>query len=598
MSATIHILPELVSSRIAAGEVVERPAAVVKELLDNSLDAGSSLIVVEVQEGGRRLMRVIDNGEGMRAEDAQLACQRFATSKLKTEEDLLGIQTLGFRGEALPSIASVSKFCLRTMKRGQDAGTCVRIDGGRTVATLPCALSPGTQVEVEELFFNTPGRQKFLKSAATEFSHICHVVQQAALARPETHFRLTHNERVILEYPSAPTKADRIRQIYGIPFLDQSLPVFAGQSGLTVEGFTVNPHFTRTSRTPQDLFVNGRPIRNATVAHAVYEAYGSFLPKGRHPLFILFLEVDPGQVDVNVHPAKREVRFSHPEVIHAIVKTAIRQPLQSNGGISAGPSTPDPTEENQASSHSPISWPESSPIHLGASPQGRNLAFGQEASISTGGLGRGLAGMAGEAGRLYAPLSGESVRVLGQINSTYMIAQIDRDLHVLDQHTTHERVLFERLLKGWTSQQIPTQALLIPEPIEVPPHAAVLFDRYLEELGQLGLELERFGATTFLIRAVPALLGTTDYQGLAEDLLHDLAEWKSVASLEQRVRPVLASLACQGAVQAGRAMGDAEMKQVIEDWILEGRPMTCPHGRRVALCLSSDELQRTFNRAP
>ena len=598
-SGKIHILSDTVSSRIAAGEVVERPAAVVKELIDNSLDAGSTSIRVDVQDGGKKLIRVLDNGEGMTEADAKLACQRFATSKLRTELDLFNIQTFGFRGEALPSIASVSKFKMLTMKQDETVGTCIRIEGGGPPDASSCAVASGTHIEIHELFFNTPGRRKFLKSTATEFSHICHVVQQAALTRPETHFRLTHNERVVLDYPSMQTKADRVGQLYGTRFLNHALSIQMAQADVRIEGFIMSPHFTRTSRIPQDLFVNSRPVKNSTIMHAVYDAYASFLPKSHHPTFTLFLDIDPTKLDINIHPTKREVRFSQPDIVHAVVKDAIRQPLRQNPQMERDKFT--------GSQAVPISQ---APPSLPSSDQG-NLyddkmitprtnhnhdSSYRSYSIASEKNDPMFNSMVGETAFLYAQNPTQPIRVLGQIHKTYMIVQIGKELHILDQHTTHERVLYERLWKNWHAQQISTQALLVPEPIEVPLHAAVLLEKHLEELGKLGLEIERFSNTAFLIRAVPAILGTMDYQRLAQDLLEDLAEWKSVSSLENQIRPVLASLACQGAVQAGRSMEELEIQHVVKDWIQEGCPLTCPHGRRISLRFSADELQRTFGR--
>ncbi|MDH5699279.1 MAG: DNA mismatch repair endonuclease MutL, partial [Nitrospirota bacterium] len=324
VTGKVQILPDTVSCRIAAGEVVERPASVVKELIDNSLDAGSTLITVEIEEGGRRVIRVMDNGAGMTRMDAQLACQRFATSKLRSEEDLLTLMTLGFRGEALPSIASVSRFCLKTVPPESTLGTQTQSMGGGAWEVRDYTGSQGTQVEVRDLFFNTPGRLKFLKTVPTEFSKICYVIQQAAAVHPGVHFRLRHQNHKVLEYPAVPTLQDRLLQIYGPEFLERFLPVSYNAGSFQLTGFTVSPHHARTSRAPQEIFVNGRPIKNTTVSHAVHEAYGSFLPKGRHPQFIVFIHLDPQTVDINVHPTKREVRFSHPEFIHTGVLRGIK----------------------------------------------------------------------------------------------------------------------------------------------------------------------------------------------------------------------------------------------------------------------------------
>ncbi|MEC4671669.1 MAG: DNA mismatch repair endonuclease MutL [Nitrospirota bacterium] len=603
----IQVLPESVSSRIAAGEVIERPASVVKELIDNSLDAGSTVITIEARDGGKRLIRVTDDGEGMARADAQLACQRFATSKVRTEQDLLGITTYGFRGEALPSIASVSKLGLLTTRREDQVGTYLVVSGGEVSSVESRATAPGTQVEVNDLFFNTPGRQKFLKSATTEFSHICHVVQQAALARHGTHFRLTHNDHPVLDYPAVMTKTDRILQLYGARFMDRVLQVLGDQPGLRVEGVTVNPYHTRTSRTPQDIFVNNRPVKNSTISHAVYEAYTSFLPKGRHPVFTLFLEVDPVQVDVNVHPAKREVKFSTPERIHGVVKEAIRRPLQkkvveshpwptsadeslsSKGSVSHGglETTVQPREDLLG----PRGWQEKRSGASFGSPVQSQFYPGKPNKVVA------PSEMSRETTPLYCIEDGHAITVLGQVNRTFLIAQIGAELHVVDQHTVHERVLFERLWRGWLEKSIPAQALLIPEPIELQPHAAVVLQEQLSELGKLGLEIEPFGSRSFVVRSIPSILGQMDYGVLVQDLIDDLSEWKSLDSIEKRIHPVLASMACRGAVQAGRAMSDLEIKQILDDWVQEGFPMTCPHGRRVAMRFSADELNRIFGRA-
>ncbi len=310
VTGKVQILPDSVSCRIAAGEVVERPASVVKELIDNSLDAGSTLITVEVEEGGRRVIRVIDNGTGMTRMDAQLACQRFATSKLRSEDDLLTLMTMGFRGEALPSIASISRFCLKTIPRDSTLGTQTQSTGGVTWEVQDYTGPQGTQVEVRDLFFNTPGRLKFLKTVPTEFSKICYVVQQAAAVHPEIHFRLRHQNHKVLEYPAVSSLQDRLLQIYGPDFLERFLPVTYNVGSFQLTGYTVSPHHARASRAPQEIFVNGRPIKNSTISHAVLEAYGSFLPKGKHPQFIVFIHLDPRQ-SISMS-TRRNGRFASP----------------------------------------------------------------------------------------------------------------------------------------------------------------------------------------------------------------------------------------------------------------------------------------------
>ena len=323
----IQVLPSDVIGRIAAGEVVERPAAVVKELVENSLDAGSSTITVEVKDGGLGLIRVTDDGEGMSRRDASLAFERHATSKLQSDQQLGAIRTMGFRGEALPSIAAVSKVRLTTLSRQEQVGTQLWLTAGTITRVEDAAAIPGTSIEVLELFYNTPARRKFLKSTTTVFSHISHVVQQAALASPQVHMRLIHNGYEVFALPAVPSPRDRVLQVYRAAFGDRALAVDVQQNGLSLKGFIIDPVRARAGRTPQELFVNRRPIKNSTVQHAVVDGYSSFLAKGHAPLFVLFLDVEPQRVDVNVHPTKREVRFADNEQIHQLVRSAVRHTL-------------------------------------------------------------------------------------------------------------------------------------------------------------------------------------------------------------------------------------------------------------------------------
>ncbi|MGB0911593.1 MAG: DNA mismatch repair endonuclease MutL [Nitrospirales bacterium] len=592
-------MPETVSSRIAAGEVVERPAAVIKELVDNSIDAKSTMIAITVEEGGRRLLQVTDNGEGMSPEDAQLACQRFATSKLRSESDLQQIQSFGFRGEALPSIASVSKIRLLTQAAGETVGTEMYSEGGMTWSRQEKPSPQGTQIEIKDLFYNTPGRLKFLKTVGTEFSKICLSVQQAAMVHHEIHFRLIHNTHTVLDFPEASTPTDRLLQIYGTKLMDRMLPVNFEEAGLRVSGVTASPYHTRSSRSPQEIFVNRRAIKNTTITHAAYEGYGSFLPKGQHPVFILFIEIPPTTVDVNVHPTKREVRFSHADVVHAVVKAAIRQPLKNqtftNIGFrsaeknlestsSSAPFTPAPTYRETESREmreavASLFMPEATqaPRNLGEAPQ----------SLTTQ-----------ESHAFYSQVSDElHVVSLGQINRTFLVVQVNGELQIVDQHTAHERVLFERLWEAWHNQAIQTQPLLIPEPIELPPHQCDLLAEHLPELAKLGIEIDQFGARSFVIRAVPSIVGAMPYSAFINDVLEDLNEWHSQDSMDIKVRAVLASMACQSAVQAGRLMSEPEITALITDWAQAGQPTTCPHGRRVALRFSIEELDTIFGRA-
>lgn len=584
----IRVLPDEVISRIAAGEVVERPAAVVKELIDNSLDADSTRITVEVADGGRRLIRVSDDGEGMTPADAPLAFQRHATSKLRSEHDLFTIRTLGFRGEALPCIASVSKMRVVTACRNEPVGTRLRLTGGGLTTCEETAAAPGTQIDVEELFFNTPARRKFLKTTTTEFSHICQVVQQAALAWPGTRFRLTHNGQEVLDYPAASSRRDRMLQVYGMRFVEQAAVVAGERAGIRVDGLTIQPMHTRAGRNPQELFVNRRAVKNAAVSHAVYDAYGAYLAKGRHPQFVLFLDVDPERVDVNVHPTKREVRFADQEAVFQTVRQAIRAAI----GAETGPAR---TLRETGIPPSPLNVPSGA---AGSPPAPSVTGTGQPPLLY------GLAGQAalgasvvGEPASTFLTGAERDIVPLGQLSRTYLVAECGSELFVVDQHTAHERVLFERLCRARLSQAIPSQPLLIPETVEVPAHSVGLLARHVSDLEQAGLKIEPFGAQTFVIRAVPALLKPLDYAALVLDLVDDLSQWNTASPLETRLRSLMASLACHGAVRAGRAMELPEIKRLIEDWVEEGLPTTCPHGRRVALRLPEEELARIFGRA-
>jgi DNA mismatch repair protein MutL len=579
--SSIKILPADVVARIAAGEVVERPAAVVKELVENSLDADSRRIAIDLINGGRDLIRVTDDGEGIARAEVALAFERHATSKLQSDNDLWAVRTMGFRGEALPSIAAVSNVRVVTARREQPLGCQVTVCGGKVLKVEDAASAPGTTVEVADLFFNTPARKKFLKSVPTELSHICHVVQQAALAWPGIRFALRHNEHPVLDYPPARSLSERVHQVYGERVMDQMVPVRRRDAGLSVDGFTLSPLHARAGRSPQDLLVNRRAVRNATVTHAAAEAYGTFLVRGRQPLFVLSLTVEPERLDINVHPTKREIRFSDAEAIHRFIFTAMRDAIGSQPDASpvtrhASPVTASPPS---VSGHSlpvtdpaPFATRRSSPV-IGAGDAVQEFIPG------------------------YATENTADVRPLGQVHRTFLVAQVGPELHVVDQHTAHERVLFARLCRAWTDRRIVAQPLLIPETIELPAHSAALLQRYLPQLAELGLEIEPFGGHAFLVRTVPAILGRLEQGGLVADLLDDLAQWNSVESLEQRVRPLMASLACHGAVRAGRAMELPEIRRLIEEWAAEGYPTTCPHGRRIALRFTEDELGRIFGRA-
>ncbi len=584
-SGKICLLPDDVVDRIAAGEVVERPAAVVKELLENSIDAESRSITIEVKDGGLSLVRVTDDGEGMSRPDAIRAFQRHATSKLQSDQDLWSLRTMGFRGEALPSIAAVAHVRLLTATRSAEVGTRLEVVGGQVGKVTDAPPVVGTRIEITALFENQPARKKFLKSVATESSHITRVVQQAALAWPSIQFRLTHNAQEVLNYPCVRAERDRIAQVYPRAFLDRSLTLDGALPGASIHGYIVDAMYAKSSRIPQEVFVNRRPVRSLAVSHAIGEGYRSFLAKGCHPQFVLFLNVDPDRVDVNVHPTKREVRFSDSETIHQLVRRAVRQRLSGEGtakGVSEIPVSD--------RSGPPAAVPVFEPAQVPASRSGEASPFPLSDPAAQ------LA-FVGESSESYVQVPSGEVVALGQINRTFLVAQVGGDLTVIDQHTAHERVLYERLYRAWTTRALQAQPLLLPESVDLLPVHADVIRRYQNDLEKLGLEIEPFGATTVLVRSIPVGLGPVDPKTFLQDLLEDMSQWDRVPGLEERVRPVLASLACHSAVRAGRPMKVDEIKVLVEEWRSEGEISTCPHGRRTSFRLSIEDLEKMFGRA-
>ncbi len=592
----IHVLPEDLVGRIAAGEVVERPAAVVKELIDNSLDAGGTCITIDVTDGGLTRIVVTDDGEGMTREDAVVAFRRHATSKVRSESDLWALRTLGFRGEALPSIAAVSRVELATSRAEATVGTRVRVEGGEVRAVEDVAVPKGTHVDVRNLFFNTPARKKFLKSVTTEFSHILQTVQHAALAWPSVQFRLLHNGKESLQVVPAGSLRERVAQVYRGSLMDHLVPVRAVQPGLSLEGFVIGAEHLRGARTPQEIFVNRRPVKNSTILHAVTDAYGPVLPKGRYPQFLLCLDLDPGRVDVNVHPTKREVRFAEKEWVHQVVRQAVKDALRGGqepsrslaptapvvrvleealGRWSPGAREAEPTAVPRLARsgietvHEPL-FPAWQPAATGATTE---VA---PASASPGGM--------------------PEVVPLGQLGRTYLVACVGDELQVIDQHTAHERVLHERLWRSRQAGTVEAQALLTPVPMELPLHQRALLEPYLGDLERLGLGLERFGSDGYVLRTIPAALRLADASGLVQGLIEELDEWRSRSSLEAKLHLVVATMACHSAVRAGRPMTLPEIGRLVQDWVAEGMMMTCPHGRRVALRLPATELAHIFGR--
>jgi len=578
---TIAVLPDEVVNRIAAGEVVDRPASVVKELVENAIDAGATRVVVDVEQSGRRLIRVTDDGGGMTRDEAALAFYPHATSKIRTDADLLTIQTMGFRGEALPSIAAVSNVRLITVAAGALAGTEIGLEGGALVKQRDAAAAPGTMIEVADLFAHTPARKKFLKSSATELGHICQAVQRQALAFPAIHFRLSHDGHVVSEYPAVRSLRERVQQVYGEALIDACVEIDAQDGALHLEGLVCRPVAVTGSRTPQELFVNRRWVKNASIAHALYDGYGTYLAKGRHPRFVLALTVDSRQVDVNVHPTKREVRFSDHALVHDWVRTRIQAVVRPASAPSrfVGAST-------EMSSPSASRYVVSSPPPTGArDPLDQPLSL-----IET----------AAELAQAYLPAVALDVRTMGQIANRYLLAQIGDEVQIVDQHTAHERVLFERLSAQFDAGTVASQQMLLPQVVDLSAGEMMVVCAHLDEWRRLGFEIEEFGQGTIMVRAMPALVARRDPQALlramVEAIVEEGAERDSTPFVQERYNAVLATMACHSAVRAGRTLEQAEIQTLLEDWRDAGFPSACPHGRRIAMRLRIEELDRMFGR--
>ena len=567
----IRVLDPKVVSRIAAGEVVERPASVVKELVENSLDAGSSQISIETKGGGLSLIRVIDNGIGIPSAEVELAFNRYATSKITDFEDLESISSLGFRGEALPSIAAVAQVDIATCAVGESIGSYLAVEGGRTINRKSQGRSPGTTVTVRNLFRKVPARLKFLKSLATENSHIANVVSQYALAFPELRFALFIDGRVALRTPGSGRLLDSVTQVYGLEIAQKMLEVGdreeEWQSGAPmatprVTGMIGSPSVSRSSRGYLSFFVNRRWISSRLLAWAVEEAYHGLLMVGKHPIAIINISLPPGEVDINIHPTKTEVKFRNEHLVFGAVQKAVRQALIELAPV--------PKIEEVATTYVSPSEPRQA---LWTLPESGD-------SLATS------APLAPQPPAISLPV----LRVLGQLSSSYIIAEGPDGLYLIDQHAAHERILFEKI--KYQRSPLEVQGLLEPVTFEVnPKQEEVLKSRY-EDLGEFGFSIEPFGDRTYLVRAVPALLHDKDWAGMLRELLDSVSGEDKGGWVES----LAISMACHGAVRAGQALTNDEMRELIQQLEQVSVPQTCPHGRPTMIRLSSEQLKREFGR--
>jgi DNA mismatch repair protein MutL len=595
----IRVLPEELAIQIAAGEVIERPASVVKELLENALDAGARRVVVELEDGGLRMIRVSDDGEGMDATDASLAFTRHATSKIRDAADLTRIATFGFRGEALPSIASVATVELVTRPRGAMSGVAVRTEGGAVVEVREAGAPEGTTVTARELFASVPARRKFVKSVATELGHVVELVTRESLAAPGVHFRLLHQGRELASYPPVADLEERARQILGRDRV-RGGHVFAEERlGIAVRGFLLSSQLSFASGRYLYTYVNGRAIRDRALTHAIVEGYASLVPRGRWPGAIVLLEVPPGDVDVNVHPAKHEVRFRLAHVVHDSVVTAVRRALASMGAPPPGDAG-SVAEALQRYMTRVDATGSLALVHAsGALHADASLVAGaparpfEEATPVADGVPARLARVA-TAGD---PMPGFAhLRFVGQVFRGYILCEGGDRLVLVDQHAAHERVAFERLRGEYAAGAIERQALLLPVAVDLDPGRAEAVREAQARLTSLGFDVEPFGETTFLVRAVPALLGDDDPALLLEDLADSLAVHGSHLSAAESVDAILGRIACHSVVRVGRTLTAVEIGALLAALDALTYGSNCPHGRPVSVEFSRGQIERMFGR--
>ena len=582
----IRVLPESLINQIAAGEVVERPASVVKELIENSLDAGARSVTVELEQGGKGLIRVTDDGCGIGRKELNLALQRHATSKIASIEELEAVSTLGFRGEALSSIAAVSRLKLTSKTADSEHAWQVSTKAGMPGAALPAAGAIGTRIELRDLFYNVPARRKFLRTERTEFNHVDELIRKVALARFETAFELVHNGKTVRKLAPAhdpEQQADRVAALCGREFLDHSLLIDEQRGELGLGGWVAEPRYNRARADRQFFFVNGRIVRDRLVAHAVRQAFRDVLFHGRHPAFVLFLEVPAQKVDVNVHPQKQEVRFRDARMVHDFLFASLHRRL-ADAGVGAGAPRPGTGAGEEFTHPGAAGFPRQVAINMSVREQINSYAQAMSSAQPA---------LAESASDQEIPPLGFA---LAQLHGIYILAENRAGLVLVDMHAAHERISYERLKSGQAEQGIRSQALLVPVKVHVSEREADLAESFGERLNQLGIECDRAGPEELLIRRVPTILQNADLQSLLRDVLSELANDGSSSRIESEMDAVLSSMACHGSVRANRQLNIAEMNALLRDMERTERSAQCNHGRPTWVQLELKNLDRLFLR--
>jgi DNA mismatch repair protein MutL len=617
-NSSIHVLPEALSNQIAAGEVVERPASVVKELIENSIDAEATRIQIEIQAGGKSLIKVTDNGLGMSGEDAPLAFARHATSKIAHPQDLEVIHTLGFRGEALPSIASVAKVRLSTASDENQGGTLVSVEGGTMAPVKDIACPRGTTLEVAQLFYNTPARKKFLKGDSTEFSHISQVVTQQALANPHIQFNLKHNGREIINTLPTDQLLYRIAELFGADLAKELVTVNRESGNYKLQGYISSPIYTRSNRSAQFCFINQRFIRDKVILHATQQGYSHLLPKGRHPVIFLDLSMDPKLLDVNVHPSKAEVRFAFQQEVHQLVSEEVRNALSRNekASLTASQEEPDSRVAESVVGYASYSSPKGQQVHA-FQPPTRNdanlysaprlhqpLSNAMETMYKPHGENTHRPVASADQKAMYydqkpVPVSSlifSEFQPLGQLDNSFIVLQGKKGMVIIDQHVAHERILYERFRDAAKNKKVDVQQLLFPISVEFSPGESELLGLHLEKLAAWGLELEAFGKNEFLLRSVPAILKNNDHEQILRDIVELLPRQGETQVLQEKYEDILIMMSCRNAIKVNHPLGPDQIAKLISDLEQTELPFTCPHGRPIALFYDIEDLLRKFLR--
>ena len=601
----IALLSEAVASQVAAGEVIERPASVVKELVENSLDAQARKIEVMIRRGGSSMIRVVDDGTGMDRDDALLCLERHATSKIRTGLDLAAISTLGFRGEALPSIASVSRFRLTTREHGALAGTDLAVNGGKIEYVRDGGDAPGTQIEARSLFYNLPARRKFLRTENTEASHVEHQLHLLAIGHPEAGFVLINDDRVIHQLPPAANLIERIRDLRGAALAAELLEVLDEEiGGIRLRGFIGKPGVSRSSRAQQLVFINGRAVENPTVNFALREGYHTALMKGQYPVTFLFLDMDPAAVDVNVHPAKREVRFRDPNDVRELLVERIRHAIE--GGRAQWSATfrvPEPTLPHALAESAPSLIPIQEQVMLRqdwvhplpSTPSTTSVASALSAPIPAPSP-EPPPQQPSPPSPAPAPRPAADFRILGVLGRLYILMENVDGLVLVDQHAAHERILFEELRRRMETQGVPAQRLLMPVTMQLAPRDSDWVAQNLDILQKMGIGIETFGPATWKIDALPQFLKGNDPASLFREIIDELRQTSASTSRMRLGEDVIATTVCRHAVKAHDVLREPEMVRLVQDLLRCELPYCCPHGRPTMIQISYGELERKFGR--